>query len=180
MSEIQEQYEEVVRRFFPQWTAAKEWKLGDCLTATWDHSFVDKDGCIWLSRDVLSAGDTVVQAAIIHGICHAKKTHPHGTGWTDEMERKVRRAERLGEPDLAEALRAEICLHTHSSEYAQRRWLAHHVVTLSEKLPGWTDAAVLEPLRQKAQLDHHPPVDMVKDSDVWPLVEQLRAEGSHT
>ena len=115
--ELEKEFELIRKKYFPRWDRKKEWKikifedeneidLEEAYGISPEHVngfSADKHRIIYLHR--------ISRLTIIHEITHAVIGPSHGKKFFDRMEQAAKRADDIGDHDLANALRDEIKMY---------------------------------------------------------------------
>jgi hypothetical protein len=108
MTTLDQMVEEIRRDYFPRWDQGRRWQVREGSRATWIGSrgetrFSSEWG--YCERDTLTIWiNSVNKETIIHEICHAVTNGGHGQLWSDRMRKAARRADDLGDAELAARL----------------------------------------------------------------------------
>ena len=109
---IESQFQDVRNLYFPRWDKSHEWDVvyGTLEQLRGNTGYCDTDAkTVYLDRDSMEQFALAeVRAFIIHEICHDIGTAFHKRGWASRMEIAAKRADGLGEADLAVRLRRHI------------------------------------------------------------------------
>lgn len=108
--QVESHFAHVRRVYFPRWNEKGEWSV------SFDHAgtrgktgYCDsKTKTIFLSYEVFGMTLAGMRALLIHEICHDVSAAGHNSRWARRMESAARRAEIVGEKDVARVLRMDI------------------------------------------------------------------------
>lgn len=104
--EIERQYEEVRRIFFPRWDRRTMWRLQ--IVEDLDGAYGRCDAPHRRIRMISGFNGNQLVLVLIHEIAHAVVNGGHGKKWQARMELAAITAEALGRTELAGLLRREI------------------------------------------------------------------------